>query len=251
MNQIQRQQAFNNDGYVFCESFQTSDQVGEILDQLGRVIRDVVPTMPAEYVFYEDKSDTGSLKQLQQLHFHDPFFGDLMTDGPFRQLAEELLGSDVVCQNMQYFNKPPGIGLPTPAHQDGFYFKLDPCEALTMWMALEPVDEENGCVRYIPGSHRWGLRPHGSTGTLGFSQGITDFPRDGEIELEIAFPAQPGDLLAHHALTVHRADGNSSPIRSRRALGLIYYSVNAKEDREAREQYQQELKTELTRADKI
>ena len=162
-----------------------------------------------------------------------------------------LLGGEVTCQNMQYFNKPPRIGKPTPAHQDGYYFKLEPCEALTMWMALEPVDEENGCVRYIPQSHKRGMRQHGSTGTLGFSQGITDFPTVEDAKNEIGFPAQPGDLLAHHALTIHRADGNFSQSRTRRALGFIYYSADARQDIAAWQKYQTELAREIAETGKI
>ena len=251
MDQASLRQDFDEQGFVFCPSFQSCEQVAEILQNLDRVISEAVPGLPPEHVFYEDKSDMATLKQIQQLQRYDSYFEKLMSEGPFRELAEKALGSEVVCQNMQYFNKPPGIGLPTPAHQDGYYFKLDPCEALTMWMALEPVDEENGCVRYVPTSHKKGMRPHGATGTLGFSQGITDFPNQQDSETEIAFPAQPGDLLAHHALTIHRADGNLSQTRTRRALGLIYYSVNAVEDREAKERYQQRLATELKEAGKI
>ena len=120
-----------------------------------------------------------------------------------------------------------------------------------MWLALDEVDEENGCVRYVPGSHRRGMREHGSTGTLGFSQGITDFPNADDKEHEIACPASPGDLLAHHAMTIHRADGNRSKTRNRRALGFIYYGASAKEDVEAWERYQHELKAELKREGKI
>ncbi len=58
-----------------------------------------------------------------------------------------------------FFNKPPHDGLPTPTHQDGYYIKLEPPEAVTMRLALEATDEENGCMRYscmryIRGSHR-------------------------------------------------------------------------------------------------
>ena len=106
------------------------------------------------------------------------------------------------------------------------------------------------CVTY-PGSHKKGMRPHGKTGTLGFSQGITDFPNRHDEATEIAFPAEPGDLLAHHALTIHRAGGNLSPNRNRRALGLIYYSVNAKRDEAAWQAYQQQLNLELKSLGKI
>ena len=48
----------------------------------------------------------------------------------------------------------------------------EPNHALTLWLALDRVDEENGCVRDLPGSHAQGMRPHRSSGILGFSQGI-------------------------------------------------------------------------------
>ena len=110
-----------------------------------------------------------------------------------------------------------------------------------MWLALEEFDEENGCVRFVRGSHLKGLRPHGPTGTLGFSQGMTDFGTAEDDAEEQVMPASPGDLLAHHALTIHRADGNSSSTRSRRALGFIFYSVNAKQDDTARATYHRQL----------
>ena len=48
-------------------------------------------------------------------------------------------------KNLQYFNKPAGVGKPTPPHQDGYYFMLKKHNAVTCWLALEKVDEENGC----------------------------------------------------------------------------------------------------------
>lgn len=182
---------------------------------------------------------------------HDAWFDGLLTAGLFRELAESLLGGPVVPKNMQYFNKPPGIGLPTPPHQDGYYFMLDPCEALTMWFALDDVDEENGCVRYATGSHRLGMRQHARTGTLGFSQGIVNYPTERDRANEVALPAAPGDLLVHDALTIHRADQNRSASRSRQALGLIYYSQNAREDTAAHVAYQQRLADELKSAGRI
>ena len=113
-----------------------------------------------------------------------------------------------------------------------------------MWMALEPADDENGCVKYVRGSHLNGMRPHGRTKTLGFSQGITDFGTDADMANELSFPASPGDLLVHHSLTIHRAGGNTSDTRSRKALGLIYFGESAKEDLEAKAAYQKKLQEE-------
>jgi phytanoyl-CoA hydroxylase len=89
------------------------------------------------------------------------------------------------------------------------------------------------------------MRQHQRTNTLGFSQGITDYPTASDRSDETAAAAEPGDLLVHHALTIHRADGNRSVGRPRRALGLVYYSENARENIQAHAAYQAKLAAEL------
>ena len=239
------------DGYVALPQFLDAAAMAELHAHLRRFIRDIVPTLPPASVFYEDKADKTTLKQIQRMFDHDPYFHALMFGSRFERAAEAVLGGPVVGKNMQYFNKPPRIGQPTPPHQDGYYFRLKPCEAVTMWLALEEVDEETGCVRYVRGSNGRGMRPHGRTGTLGFSQGITDYGTPADRADEVALVAGPGDLLLHHALTIHRADGNRSLQRTRQAIGLIYYGAQAQEDKEANAAYDKKLKEEMAAAGKI
>ena len=236
--------AYARDGFVFIPGFVEPEMLKRIQEELKTFIREEVPVMPAQFVFYEDKRDPATLKQLQDMHRYSLFFDRLLKESRFSEMAEALLGESVIPQNLEYFNKPCKTGKPTPAHQDGFYFMLNPPQAVTMWMALEKADQENGCVRYIPGSHTRGMRRHGRTATLGFSQGIVDY-REEDFAKEIPLPAEPGDLLIHHAMTIHRADGNQSN-RSRRALGFIYFGASAQEDTEAKEAYQQKLRAERT-----
>ncbi|GAB3904009.1 phytanoyl-CoA dioxygenase family protein [Mucilaginibacter boryungensis] len=237
--------AFEKDGFVFIPGFLSIEETETIRQNFNRVITDVLPNMPATKVFYEDKNDASTLKQVMDIHAHDNFFNTVLFDSKFKELAELLLGDKVIGKNLEYFNKPLLIGKPTPPHQDGYYFMLDPSIAVTMWMALEPADEENGCVKYVKGSHLKGMRPHGRTKTLGFSQGITDFGTDEDMQNEIAFPAKPGDLLVHHSLTIHRANGNTSANRTRKALGLIYFGESAREDVTAKKAYQDKLQQEM------
>ncbi|MBM3265105.1 MAG: phytanoyl-CoA dioxygenase family protein, partial [candidate division Zixibacteria bacterium] len=133
----------------------------------------------------------------------------------------------------------PRIGKPTPPHQDGYYFMLDPMIAMTFWIAVDRADRENGCIRYVPGSHRKGMRPHALSNVLGFSQGLVDFgEEDSRIEEEAM--VAPGDVIAHHCMTIHRTDANPSD-RQRRALGCVYFGKSAKVDREGQQAYQKML----------
>lgn len=242
---------FNRDGYVHIDPLYGTEEVREIVENLDRFIRNKVPNIPESQVYYEDRHDANSLKQIQKIFEYDEWFRDLMLTGPARRIAEDVLQDEVVPVNMQYFNKPAGIGQPTPPHQDGVFFHLDPCEAVTGWLALEDVDYENGCIHYLRGSHKAGFRDHGQSGVLGFSQGMRDFGTPEDEAATVSFPGQAGTFLMHHAKTVHWAGANTSKTRSRRALGFIYYAKRAKEDVASKRAYQQALDARLKMSEKI
>lgn len=242
-------QQFDAQGFVALPAFVSASEIEHMQRELDRYVRDVAPGLPSSDAFYETKGDAATLKQMMRMPKHDAYFAELLERSRFAELAAELLGTAAVPKDLQYFNKPPTASAATPPHQDGFYFMLEPNHALTMWLALDHVDQANGCVRYVPGSHRRGMRPHARTGVLGFSQGITDFGEQDR-EMEVAMMASPGDLLVHHSLTIHRADANRSA-RPRRSLGLVYYSADALQDAAAHAEYQRRLAEDLTRTGRI
>ncbi|OED41332.1 phytanoyl-CoA dioxygenase [Chromatiales bacterium (ex Bugula neritina AB1)] len=243
---------FHQDGFIAVKPLFDDSAITDIKNNVQRFVHDVVPTLPAARVYYEDRNDPTTLKQVQKIFEYDNYFEALMLQSVVREIAENLLQDDVIPINMQYFNKPPGNNTPTPAHQDGFYFHLNPCEAVTGWLALDDVDEENGCVHYVRGSHHsTQLRPHGKTGVLGFSQGITDFGTPTDNNNSVCLPGPAGTFLMHHARTIHFAGANQSLDRSRRALGFIYYAKRAREDIAAKTAYQAQLDTQLAQTGKI
>lgn len=244
--------SYDDDGYVCVSPLFDALKMAEINAELARFIADVVPQMPAAQVYYEDKADKTSLKQIVKMFEHDSYFERLMLDSPVREIAQEVLQEEIVPINMQFFNKPAGIGQPTPPHQDGYYFHLTPCRAVTGWLALEDVDTENGCIHYVRGSHKHDeFRKHGLSGVLGFSQGMTDFGTANDKANTVAFPGRAGTFLMHDAKTIHWAGANVSKTRSRRALGFIYYAKSAVLDEAKKAIYQARLDKQLAAAGKI
>ena len=241
MNQFECYKSdFSRDGYVIVRNFLSPREVAELEQILSRYIDQTVPGLPPTDVFYETKGSPETLKQMQFMHNNDAFFAQFLRRNMYLELAEALLGMSAVAQGVEYFNKPAGIGKQTPPHQDGYYFTLVPSEALTLWFALDEVSEENGCVRYVPGSHKKGMRPHNLSNVLGFSQGIADWNAQDQAK-EVSGLAHPGDLLAHHCDTIHRADANLSQ-RSRRAVAIVYYAAHAVPDPEAKARYMESSK---------
>lgn len=225
------------DGYVVIRDFYRGEELGELVTELDRYIAEVVPTLPDSDAFFQDRKSPETLKQMQ--HMVDPFFVEYGKREPFVSLAEALMGEPVRAQRPEWFNKPPGTDHSTPPHQDNFYINLDP-PPLTMWLALDPVDEHNGCLRYCPGTHRDGLRPHTKTQVLGFSQGISDWSdqdKAGEVQVFL----EPGDLAVHHGELVHRADPNRTTDRQRRAFAMVYYAGSAERNVDVHQQYMQQV----------
>lgn len=227
--------AFARDGHICIPGFLAGPELEELRANLERYIREIVPELPPSEAFFEQAGQRETLKQMQNMQTHDAFFAEFCRRASNVQLAEALLREAVVSQGVEYFCKPPGIGKATPPHQDGYYFCIDPNHAVTLWIALDRVGEENGCLRYVTGSHRRGIRPHGASRVLGFSQGVTDFGPADHAQ-EHCYTLEPGDAIAHHSVTIHRADANTSN-RPRRALGLVYYAVTARRDEAAFARY--------------
>ena len=69
-------------------------------------------------------------------------------------IAAQLIGEDIILWGTTIFGKPAKCGKETPWHQDGDYYPIRPLETLTIWIALDDVTEDNGPMRFIPGSHK-------------------------------------------------------------------------------------------------
>lgn len=241
---------YQADGFAVIREFLSHDQVAEVKAQVDHYIHKLVPDLPEMDVFSDNRGDLNSITMLSRMDRHAKYFHDMLVQPPFHDVPEYLWSCGVSGHDTALFNKPPLSPSVTPPHQDGYYFHLTPCEATTLWLALDPVHDDNGCLRYSRGSHKRGLRPHGRSNVLGFSQTVLDYT-PAEQEREIAVHLEPGDMIVHDGLTIHRAGANRSADKYRRALGLVYFSERAAVDHAAANAYQAQLKAELSSAGKI
>ena len=226
---------YDRNGYAIVRQLLPHHDFAELNANLGRYIRDVVPSLPPTDAFYEDRARPETLKQMHRMS-QDAWFDAYRAHPVWKALAEALIGEECVAFEPEWFNKPPLSTKGTPPHQDNFYFSLKPCHVVTLWMALDVVDNENACVRYIPGSHQLPTRPHALGGVLGFSQQISDYgPADTSQEVPVHL--QPGDVMAHHGNTIHLAGANTSATRHRRAFAMVFKGVSCQRDEEAFARY--------------
>ena len=89
-------------------------------------------------------------------------------------IAEQIIGPDLILWGSQVFSKPARDGMAIPWHQDGQYWPMRPLSTVTVWIAVDPATTENGCLRVIPGTHQGGLMPHETSDAdgLALNQGV-------------------------------------------------------------------------------
>ena len=228
-------QSYDQHGFVIVRQLLDDTDFAELRENLDRYVRDVVPKLPDADAFYHDRRKPETLKQMQRMG-HDPYFRENSQHPKWTALAQALVGEPVSADQPEWFNKPPGTNHVTPPHQDNYYFCLAPSNVVTIWMALDNVDAENGCLRYVVGSHLRGFRAHAKSKILGFSQGITDYTPD-DFTREVAVPLRPGDVVAHHGMTIHRADANMSTTRHRRSFAIVFKGESCQRDEAAYARY--------------
>ncbi len=124
------------------------------------------------------------------------------------QLARELLGPGATFVFDHVIKKPAHDGAVTPWHQDeAFHDPMFFYEEISIWVPLQPVNAENGCMRFIPGPGE--VLPHGSP---------NNDPRVHVIECISGFdpgsavlcPLEIGSCTVHSGRTVHGAGANFS-----------------------------------------
>ncbi len=141
-----------------------------------------------------------------------------------QSIIEQLIGHPPLLMVDQVFLKPPKFGSAKPWHQDNAYFQCDPAdELITAWIALDDADEDNGCLRYISGSHTQPLLEH----TALADEPHNWMPSPDEIDLSREYPAcvARGGVVFHHSQTLHTSHRNNSD-RWRRALATHWASSN-------------------------
>ncbi|MGE0154438.1 MAG: phytanoyl-CoA dioxygenase family protein [Reyranellaceae bacterium] len=163
----------------------------------------------------------------------DPDFRAVFVDSAGPAIAAEMMGAAKV--NVFYdqlFAKEPGTVKPTPWHQDQPYWAVKGWQVTTLWIALDPIDRDNGAVEFVAGSHKWDrwFRPvafkEGNHNDLRYRQSPYEPVPDIEAErgkYDIKwFRQEPGDCLVFHSMIMHGAPGNATMSRRRRGLALRY-----------------------------
>ncbi len=160
---------FEEEGYLRLGKVMDDDELAGLQQRINDIMLGKVKVYDQMYMQLD--SDTGdyserrvttkghevstlNYRKIQDLEF-DPLFLSYMQKPLFREICARAYGPDtpISCYRAMFMNKPAGKGTHLPWHQDRFNI-LDTNPIATVWMALDRVTVENGCVGVVSGSHR-------------------------------------------------------------------------------------------------
>ncbi len=149
-----------------------------------------------------------------------PGFHDLLWNPAFLVPASQLLGGSVRFWHDQLFCKPAKHGGVVAWHQDYSYWtRTKPMAHLTCWIGLDQSTVANGCLQYIPGSHRWDLLPiTGLAGDMEAIKSVLTEEQYASFKSPVAIELEAGQAAFHHPLLVHGSHENKTEIPRRAAV---------------------------------
>ena len=215
-------QQFKMDGYLKGGRVLGDDEVGVLQEEIARVIRDV-GTGRRQPVRLANLTGDAAHPVWQIVNIweaSDPFHALIHNQQIGEEMAQLTGAQRLRIWHDQIQYKPAEQGGVNMWHQDAPLWPiLAPMTEATAWVALDDVDESNGCMRMVPGSHRWG-------NAIDFLQGLPNFEAmpaawQGHTVEVRSCPVRSGEVHYHHALAWHGSPANTSG-RHRRAIALHY-----------------------------
>ncbi|HYN89584.1 MAG TPA: phytanoyl-CoA dioxygenase family protein [Ardenticatenaceae bacterium] len=157
--------------------------------------------------------------QCQRLADTHAGMAELMLDAQLGEVAGTLAGVDGIrIWHDQALIKPP-YGNPTGFHFDNPYWSFYSRDAISIWVALDDATLANGCLWYLPGTHR---EAEFRLVEIGANMGgiFKAYPLWRQIEA-VPTPCAAGGALFHNGLIAHAAGANMT-LYPRRAMTCAY-----------------------------
>ncbi|QHT61276.1 phytanoyl-CoA dioxygenase family protein [Paenibacillus lycopersici] len=191
-------------------------------------------------IFEEQLAEKGAKlsDELDTPHFRDPRLLEFLLADEVLDLVEPLIGPDIILWSSHFICKDPFTGRQTPWHEDSAYWngRFDKYDNIvTVWLAIDRSNKENGCMRVIPGTHHNGFSEYESVDMAinTFHATIKNLDESAAVYFEL----EPGECSLHDSRIIHGATANTSPHR-RCGYTMRFLSADTKVVPEKNENWQ-------------
>ena len=198
---------YKNKGYISPVNALSSSEAKEIRDEIEKI----------------EKDWPGALEGINRNYVHliSPIFNKVCLNKNILDAVESIIGQNILICGTTLFIKNPNEKGFVSFHQDAKYIGLEPHNWVTVWLAVTDANEQNGCMRMLPGSHKENLKTHeekfDENNLLTRGQTITN------VSLNKTDPIilKAGQISLHHPTIVHGSGLNHS---NDRRIGFVIQS---------------------------
>ncbi|MXN64237.1 phytanoyl-CoA dioxygenase family protein [Stappia sp. GBMRC 2046] len=215
---------YHRDGYLMIEDAVTGDELRELRRITYDLIEKSRDVSESNDIYDLDEGHSAASPRLTRIklpHRVHPYFWELLRASKITEVLTDLLGPDTMLQTSKLNTKAPGGGAAVEWHQDWAFYPHTNDSMLAFGLMLEDVDEDNGPLMVIPGSHKGEILSHMVNGVF---CGAID-PHDPLFEKDkvVTLTGKAGSMTVHHARTLHGSAAN----RSDRARLILFYECHA------------------------
>lgn len=214
--------SFDDKGYLILRNYlnlETADKINTEIDKL----------MAAGTIKFRYGG-----KLMFVIH-HSEIIKNIGNDKSLLEFLSVLMdGQAKLFQSINFIN-----GSQQKTHSDSIHMTTYPLGGLLgVWIALEDIDENNGALHYIPGSHKLpyflnsDYDNEGDTLRIGkksykeYEEFLEEKVKELGLKKEI-FRAKKGDLLIWHANILHGGEPHLDKSRTRKSLVYHYFDENS------------------------
>lgn len=204
---------FHAEGFIRLDGVYTADEIAALSADLDHITQEFATWEAAwrgpwrkNYVD-EETEQRIKLVALHELQHFSAAWTRALAHPPLVEALSTLLESEAVeFHHMTLHSKPPGAGAPFPMHQDHPFYPHADGRYLDTLVHLDDSDEERGCIRFLPGSHRLGALEHIMGPETSPHLPVDEYP----LSNSVALPARAGDVVVFSIWTVHGSSVNRS-----------------------------------------
>jgi hypothetical protein len=204
----QHRDAFGREGYLALESALQKADLLEVRDLLDPLFTNF-ERLPTGHALNLCSGDAHG-NQVNEINRPIAVEPRLRRTNVFRRcqaIARQMLGAPTYYRFDHAIYKPGGKSAPTHWHQDQAFVGMPrPLNSIHFWVPLQDATRENGCMWFVPGSHRSGHLHHGVvTGCTHALHTVEVNPTDA-----VCCPIKAGGLTMHGPLTLHMTGANET-----------------------------------------
>lgn len=212
---------YHENGYVILDPVFDDDELetlGRAADELGKRSGPLVPDSPRVRLEEETVGGRLIIRKIEPIIDVVPALKELVNDPRMTGPAAQIFEEDVYLFEDKLNYKPPFVGEKYFLHQDYAYWQNYTDRLITVTLLLDDATPENGCLRFVPGSHKKGLIPRENDDPRIIQRNV-------DPSVAVDAPGLAGGLVVFSCYTAHHSYDNLTD-KGRRVILYTYNPVS-------------------------